>query len=70
MARISTETRFKALRTPSLNIKQEEIIIKIHAFTDVWQDHLMINKDNWVRLDAQGINSVPIVEEEEPVDET
>jgi len=66
MARISTETRFKALRTPSLNIKQEEIIIKIHAFTDVWQDHLMINKDNWLRLDAQGINSVPIVEEEEP----
>ena len=57
-----------------LNLKhfsrQEEIIIKIHAFTDVWQDHLMINKDNWVRLDAQGINSVPIVEEEEPVDET
>ena len=30
------------------------------------------NKDNWLRLDAQGINSVPIVEEEEPqtVDET
>ena len=46
--------------------RQEEIIIKIHAFTDVWQDHLMINKDNWLRLDAQGINSVPIVEEEEP----
>ena len=50
-----------------LIFRQEEIIIKIHKFTDVWQDHLMVNKDNWVRLDSQGVNHVPIVEEEEPL---
>jgi len=63
--RVSTEKKFKALRTHSLNVKQDDIIAAIHKFTDLWEDHLMKNKNNWLELASRGVNSVPVVPEPE-----
>ena len=38
----------------------------IHKFTELWQDHLMENKENWVRLDSDGVNEVPQIQDSEP----
>ena len=47
--------------------RQDEILVAINRFTELWSDHLMENKENWLQLDSDGINQVPVIRDDEPL---